>query len=84
MEDIDETPQTKDFNVIDYIEKFQKRTVNKILKLSESGTEKDSVKLKANLAILSKLVPDRTKMELDMRNSAPYDLLKKHLEEKGE
>lgn len=72
----------KDFNVIEYIEKIQKKTVDNIIALSESGTEKDAVKLKANQVLLNKLVPDRTKMDLDIRSQAPYEKIMEQLEKK--
>jgi hypothetical protein len=75
--------EDKDFNVMDYLEKIQKQTVDNIIELSNTGTEKDSVRLKANQVILNKLVPDRTKMDLDIKNNAPYDVLLKSLEKGG-
>ena len=75
----DPEPLPKDFNMIVYLEKFQKKVIDKIVTLSETGTEKDSVKLKANQAILNKLLPDRTKMDLDVKNNAPYEILLKQL-----
>ena len=73
----------KDFNMIVYLEKFQKKTLDRVLEIAESGTEKDAVKLKANTALLNKLLPDRTKMDLDVKAQAPYDKILEQLN-KGE
>lgn len=74
----------KDFNMIVYLEKFQKKTIDRVLEIAENGTEKDAVKLKANTALLNKLLPDRTKMDLDVRAQAPYDKILEQLEKKKE
>jgi hypothetical protein len=68
---------TKDFNMIEYLEGFQKKTIDNIQKIAEDGTEKDAVKLKANQVLLNKLLPDRTKMDLDIHNMSPYEFWKK-------
>ena len=73
----------EDFNIIIYLEKLQKKVVDNIIRLSEEGTEKDSVKLKANQVLLNKLVPDRTKLDVDIRSQAPYDRIMEQLN-KGE
>jgi hypothetical protein len=71
---------TKEFNVIIYLEKLQKKVVDNIIRLSEDGTEKDAVKLKANTTLLNKLVPDRTKLDVDIRSQAPYDKIMEQIE----
>lgn len=67
-------------NAIVYLEEKQKEIIDRILELSKSGKNEESVKLKANVTLLNKLVPDRTKMELDLKSQAPYDMLKAALE----
>ena len=69
----------EDFNVIEYLEKIQKDCIDRIISLSKSGMPDDAVKLKANTTLLNKLVPDRTKMDLDIKNQAPYEFLLKNL-----
>lgn len=71
----------KDFDAITYLEHKIKEVIERIEGLAVLSEPKDSVKLKANIALLNKILPDRTKMDLDIKNSAPYELLKKHLEE---
>ena len=72
-------PNGKDFNVIEYLESLQKAAVDNAWQLAQTGGNEDSVKLKANQLILNKLIPDRTKMDLDIKSNAPYDLLLKNL-----
>lgn len=68
-------------NAIAYLEEQQRAIIDRIIDLSKSGENTDSVKLKANVTLLNKLVPDRTKMELDLKSVAPYDMLKAALKE---
>jgi hypothetical protein len=63
-----------------YLESKQKEILDRIIDLSVNGENTDSVKLKANVTLLNKLVPDRTKMELDIKSKAPYDMLRDALD----
>ena len=69
-------------SALDYLELKQKAIIDNIWALAQSSEPQDAVKLKANTVLLNKLVPDRTKMELDLKSQAPYEMLKKALEEK--
>lgn len=73
----------KDFNVVIYLEQLQKQIVDRIVRLSEEGTERDAVKLKANQVLLNKLVPDRTKLDVDIRSQAPYEKIMEQLNKEG-
>lgn len=48
--------------------------------IAKSGTNDDSTRLKAYSTLLNKVMPDKTKMDLDIKSQAPYDALKKALE----
>ncbi len=50
--------------------------------IAKHGTNDDSTKLKACTVLLNKIMPDRTKMDVDIKNQAPYEILMKQL--KGE
>ena len=65
----------KDFDIIEYLEEMEKSVVDRIVDISMTGKESDAVRLKANTTLLNKLLPDRTKMEVDVRSAAPYDKL---------
>ena len=67
-------------NALDYLEGKQKEVLEGIWSLAQIGEPSDAVKLKALTTMLNKLVPDRTKMELDVKSTAPYETLLKNLE----
>lgn len=68
-------------NAIEYLEGKHKEIIGRIEELSKTGKNEDSVKLKANVTLLNKILPDRTKMELDLKSKAPYDMLREALKE---
>lgn len=69
-----------EFNAIEYLEGMYKATIDRIESLARDGKPEDAVKLKANSTLLNKLLPDRTKMELDIASKSPYEMLLRNLE----
>lgn len=65
----------KDFNIVTYLEKFQKDVVDRVVYISTSGCEKDNVKLKANIKLLDKFVPDKQRLDIDVNGKAPLAFL---------
>ncbi|HEY6020121.1 MAG TPA: hypothetical protein VIY48_09530 [Candidatus Paceibacterota bacterium] len=70
-----------ELNGIEYLEKKQQEIITRIEVLAQTGKNDDAVKLKANSVLLNKIMPDRTKMDVDVRSNAPYDMLRKALGE---
>ena len=62
----------KNIAPIDYLTQVQAAILGRIERLAMSGTTKDTVKLKANLALLNKILPDLTKNEVTFKES-PYE-----------
>lgn len=68
-----------DFNMVEWLEKKEKEIVERIEVLAKSGSNDDAVKLKANATLWGRIRPERTKMEVDVANKSPYELLLKNL-----
>ena len=66
-------------NAIDYLEEKEKEIFDKIWVLAEQGKMDDAVKLKALQGLFNKIRPDRTKLDLDVKSTAPYEVLLKNL-----
>jgi hypothetical protein len=60
-----------------YVGKYTKMAVDNIVKIAKEGMPEDAVRLKANSVLLNKIVPDQTKVEMDMGKMAPYELFMK-------
>jgi hypothetical protein len=69
-------------NAVEYLETVQLAIVKKLYELSESGKMDDGVKLGAAKALLNKIVPDKTKVEL-VGEESPMDKLRKALSDDG-
>jgi hypothetical protein len=65
----------KDFNIVTYLEKFQQDVVDRVVGISTSGCEKDNVRLKANIKLLDKFVPDKQKLDIDVNGKATLAFL---------
>ena len=76
------TRESLGFNVIDYLEEKEKDIFNKIWTIACEGQSDDAVKLKALMGLYNKVRPDRTKLDLDVKSTAPYEALLKNLESK--
>lgn len=66
----------------DYLEQREREIFNAIWEIGQNGKPDDNVKLKALTKLYDKIRPDRTKMEMDIKVQAPYDLLLKNLKRK--
>jgi len=64
---------------IDYLNQVQLAIVGRIEALAIRGTKEDSIRLKANLALLNKILPDLTKNEVT-HTISPYEKIQKALE----
>lgn len=78
------TRESLGLNAIDYLEEKEKEIFDKIWKVACDGQSDDSVKLKALQGLYNKIRPDRTKLDLDVKSTAPYEALLKNLEKKSE
>jgi len=68
---------------IDYLTQVQLMIIGRIEKLAVSGTKEDGVKLKANLALLNKILPDLTRNEQTVTIS-PYERIQQAIDKKEE
>ena len=64
-----------DFNMVEWLEDKEKQIVERIEDLAVNGKPEDAVKLKANATLWGRIRPERTKMEVDVANKSPYELL---------
>lgn len=55
--------------------------IGRIEKLARNGKPEETVKLKANQVLLNKIMPDMNRLDLDIKSVAPYEALKKAIEE---
>ena len=69
-------------NAIDYLNEKEMEVFNKIWVIACEGQSDDAVKLKALMGLYNKVRPDRTKLDLDVKSTAPYEALLKNLESK--
>ena len=75
---------TTNMGVLEIKAEYKRRILNKIWAIANSGEKgDDEVRLKALQVILAKIMPDKTKMEVDVKSQAPYAALVKALEDKG-
>ncbi len=79
MEKLKFTKEEEKMDALEYLEHKKKQVIEKIEALADSGTQYDAVKLKALQVLLNKVMPDRTKLDVDIKNNAPYDMLMKNL-----
>ncbi len=56
--------ENDDFNIVEYLEQFQKDVVDRLVDLSINGDKDAAVKLKANQILFNKFIPDKQKLEL--------------------
>ena len=71
-------------NAIDYLDEMEMEVFGNIMNLARKGKPSDAVRLKANMAVYNKIRPDRTKLDLDVKCTAPYEVLVKNLINKEE
>lgn len=60
-----------------YLEGRVMEYVKGIEAIAQTGSNEDSTRLKAYTTLLNKRVPDITKMDLDIKNTSPYELFMK-------
>ena len=66
--------------VLDYLHRLDRQIIQRIDHIARLGEAGDSVKLKANIALLNKILPDLTRADLEIRSEAPYKKIAKFIE----
>ena len=74
-----QTPIPKGMSPVEYLTIQAGGMIQRVEAIAMSGTAQDSVRLKANLALLNKVVPDVTRNEIEVKRS-PYERFLEMLE----
>src|SRR5574340_579249 len=74
-----QTPIPKGMSPVEYLTQKVGTIITRVEAIATSGTSDDNVKLKANLALLNKIVPDVTRNEIEVKRS-PYERFLEMLE----
>lgn len=80
MNELEDADKTQD--AFEYLKERQLKYIRRIEKLSESGELEDAVKLKASQILLNKILPDKTRHEVEMLKS-PYELILEQIQKQA-
>jgi hypothetical protein len=69
------TKEEEAMDAFEYLEHKKMQIIKGIESIADTGTQDDSTRLKAHALLLGKIMPDQTKLSVDVRSKAPYDAL---------
>jgi len=76
----------KELSAVEYLKTLELQIAKDVIEMAKKGRVKDSVKLKARLALLNKIAPDMTRHDISITGDSPYEIIMRKIAEteKGE